>query len=238
MIKTNDVKSNTPDSPNDIGQQTKSDSSSFLDSIFLSSTALIIMTSFVVVAIVIMGWFVFEYASNKNWIDSHDQLIESARKANDELMELKDTIPVFEATKNRLLLEAESAQEALSRDQVRLNTVQAEYSEGIATLRTLQEQIADAEERRTEALRLVPEAEQRITTLRAQQQQLNTDIQAKRSEFSGLDGEVRAVTQQITELNLRLNTITNVESDFSQIQNQLSAAATQLETTNSRVLNS
>ena len=80
MTEPNDIKPNINESTNVPKRGKSGDAPSFLDSIFFSSTALIIMTSVVVVAMLIMGWFVFEFASNKDWIDRHDSIIESAKK--------------------------------------------------------------------------------------------------------------------------------------------------------------
>ena len=194
----------TNDSLKPLKQQAQGDSSSFLDSIFLSSKTMVIMALFVVVTMVIMGWFVFEYNANKYWIVNNAQLIENSKKEHDRLMVTKAEMPVVQEEKERLVAEAENAQNEAENAQKELVHFQSELKEVRREIddkeeiqNDLEKKIADATTRKNEALRLADEAEKDIEDLRPLQQELNRVIQIKREEVSNLDGKSKAIKQQI-----------------------------------------
>ena len=215
----------------------KEDSPSWMDSVFLSPIVLISMTVFVVIATIIMGWFVFDSASSRDWILKHDGLIKSAKNANNEFMALRDTIPELEVTKGQLLLEVAEVNKDLSRRQNQLNTVTAQIDERSAVANTLQDQIAIKQARLGELGRLVPEAEQSFATLNARERSLKADLEAKRSEYNQLDGQAKAAKAEYDEIQKRIGTISSIEHDFTQIQSELESVLTRIGNASTRVEN-
>ncbi len=216
-------------------KRTNTSKKSFIDSIFFSTSIVIVVGTISIISIFVMSWYVFSLKDREvqilkaqEWIDSSSAIISTAQEQYYLLNALRDTIPRMEATKRLLLLEIVNIREDNARVVNELNEKSAKVKTQNILLDVLQKEIADAENKLITLRFQVPELEQSVKKLESRQASLQEDVSNRRSELGDLDGQVQAAQTQLTGTISRLKTITAAESDFAQIRANLNEIVSQL----------
>ncbi len=219
-------------------------SKTFIDSVFLSSSLLVLMTVIVVIAIFVMGYFVFslkdrevKLAIDREWLSNSEEIIQTAKIYQKRLTALRDTVPKIEATKATLLFEEEAAKADLQRTINQLNHAIAEQNEVSSSLEEKRKSVAASEGRKSELNDQLPPLEQNILNLLAQQTSLREDIRIRQSDLSSLDGKVNATRAELDALVSKVKTIASVDSNFSNIKRGLNTVLTDLNAVRARAEN-
>jgi len=216
---------------------------SLINSLFFSTTTIIIIGIIFLLSMFISGWYIFtikdresDLIKAKEWVDGHQTIINSAKENQNKLNALILDVNDAVAEKRILLVELEDKKNDLKSIENDYNKLIKELELNRTELMVLQENMAKAYVTISSLNKEIPNLEMersslnaKITDMELKVKKKQNDLTQKENDFMQLEGKFEMLQGQIMVQTNNLKTINNVNSDFLIVQKRLQDAADKIE---------